>query len=143
MKFAEGTTVAPEKTRAEIETIVRRYGAKEFASGWNGTTASIQFMAHGRRVRFSLAMPDDKWARANRPRRSSKALSDLVAEEERRRWRCLLLAIKAKLEIVSTGITNFEEEFLSHIVVEDGRTVYEAIVEAAVNGRPMLPPVSP
>jgi hypothetical protein len=27
-------------------------------------------------------------------------------------------------------------------VVADGKTVYEAIVEAAVNGRPMLPPVS-
>jgi hypothetical protein len=141
MKFAEGTTVAPEKTRAEIETIVRRYGAKEFASGWNGTTASIQFMAHGRRVRFSLAMPDEAWARKNR--KGSKPLSEQTAAEERRRWRCLLLAIKAKLEIVSTGIATFEEEFLSHLVRDDGRTVYETILELAVNGRPMLPPVSP
>jgi hypothetical protein len=141
VKFAEGTTVAPEKTRAEIETVVRRYGAQEFASGWNGSTASIQFQAHGRRVRFSLAMPDEAWARKNR--KGVKALVELVAAEERRRWRCLLLAIKAKLEIVSTGIAAFEEEFLAHIVRDDGRTVYESIIAAAVNGRPLLPAVTP
>ena len=154
MKFAEGTTVAEEKTRAEIETTVRRYGASEFASGWSGALASIQFTANGRRVRLSLELPDDGWARDelmkakrprywNRDRIPAEACAPLVAAESRRRWRCLLLAIKAKLEVVESGIATFDEEFLAHIVRPDGRTVYDAIMAEAVNGRPLLGPVSP
>lgn len=39
MAFAEGTTVSPEKTRGEIESLVRRHGATEFSSGWNAGQA--------------------------------------------------------------------------------------------------------
>lgn len=104
-KFAYGTTVAPEKTKAQIESLLSRYGANSFASGWNGTKAVLIFQAHGRRVKFEL---------------------DLKNKEERevmRLWRCLLLAIKAKLEVVESGIATFEEEFLAHIVLPDGETV--------------------
>jgi hypothetical protein len=41
----------------------------------------------------------------------------------RQKWRALALAIKAKLEAVASGITEFESEFLSHIVLPDGRSV--------------------
>jgi len=34
----------------------------------------------------------------------------------RQRWRALCLAIKAKLETVESGISHFEDEFLSQIV---------------------------
>jgi hypothetical protein len=44
--------------------------------------------------------------------------------EKRRRWRCLLLSIKAKLETVANGILTFDEEFLANIVVPGtGETV--------------------
>jgi hypothetical protein len=33
------------------------------------------------------------------------------------------LAIKAKLEAVEQGITEFESEFMAHIVMPDGKTV--------------------
>ena len=41
----------------------------------------------------------------------------------RQRWRALALVIKAKLEAVETGITGFDEEFLAHVVMPDGKTV--------------------
>ena len=41
----------------------------------------------------------------------------------RQTWRALALVVKAKLEAVDAGITVFEEEFLAHIVLPDGRTV--------------------
>lgn len=41
----------------------------------------------------------------------------------RQKWRCLALAIKAKLEAVESGIATFEEEFMSHIILPDGKTV--------------------
>lgn len=127
------------KTRGEIEELVQRHGATEFSGGWSGGLAMMQFMLKGRRVRFSLELPDEKWARAQRHGRRGprKPAADLVEAESRRRWRCLLLAIKAKLEVVETGIATFDEEFLAHIVVDD-QTVYQRITQAMVNGRPLL-----
>jgi hypothetical protein len=64
----------------------------------------------------------------------------------RRLWRALLLAIKAKLEVVESGLAIFEEEFLSNIVMPDGCTVGEHarpwIAEAYETGRVkgLLPP---
>lgn len=54
-----------------------------------------------------------------------KNLRDRAEQMNRQRWRALALAIKAKLEAVASGITVFDEEFLAHIVLPDGRTYGE------------------
>ncbi len=46
-----------------------------------------------------------------------------LEQERRRRWRALLLTIKAKLVSVENGIEKFEEAFLAHIVIAGGQTV--------------------
>ncbi len=145
MSFAEGTTVDVAKTRGEIESLVRKYGATQFSSGWTSGEAGIVFVIRGRSVKFVVPMPattDQKvrvkaaamrgWLGTNLPK--------VIEAEERRRWRCLLLAIKAKLEVVETGISTFEEEFLAHIVTETGQTVYERIVAPGASIK-MLAPV--
>lgn len=76
-RYAEQTAVPPERSRAEIETVLR--------------TAAYD-------------------------------------SEVRRRWRSLALAVKAKLEVVATGISTFESEFLAHIVLSNGATVGESVV---------------
>ena len=153
MSFAQGTEVPVERTRAEIEKLItRNYGAKEFGSAVMGEAASIQFVLQGRRVRFMLKLPDRDWARevVIKRKRSRYYRKDMVPEslviplidaEYRRRWRCLLLAIKAKLEVVESGIATFDEEFLAHIVI-DNRTIFDRIQEASGGGRPLLPPVT-
>lgn len=40
----------------------------------------------------------------------------------RQKWRALALAIKAKLEAVDAGITEFEDEFLANIVLPNGES---------------------
>lgn len=58
MAFAEGTSVPVGRTRAEIETLVAKYGATRFAFGWiDDNQAAINFVAHGRLVRFVLPLP--------------------------------------------------------------------------------------
>ena len=160
--FAHGTTVSPEKSRAEIERLLRRYGADQFVSGWDTGRALIGFRASGRHIRFELLMPDPK-APEFRPRRRTHTRSrynpltqrretftvgasgDRYDAEIRRRWRALALVIKAKLEAVATGITTFESEFLAHIVMPDGRTIGEHVspqIAAAYESgrmRPLLP----
>lgn len=54
MSYAQGTVVSPEKSRAEIEGLLRKYGADQFVSGWGDNRAVIGFRASGRFVRFTL-----------------------------------------------------------------------------------------
>ena len=148
MPFAERTTVSVEKTRAQIESLVRKAGASEFSSGYTAGEAGFSFVLKARRVSFSVPRPskDDKkiCARALALSRNRYAAPDgprlakAIEEEERRLWRCLLLAMKAKLEIVASGIATFDEEFLSHIVTDNGMTILERIKLAEQSGGPKL-----
>lgn len=128
MAYAEHTSVSVEKSKAEIETTLQRYGACEFVSGWDKDKAIIGFRCGERFVRFELPLPkrDDKRfthsAARHTPRSSSEAYK---AWEQacRQKWRALALCIKAKLEAVESGITTFEDEFLAHIVMSNGETI--------------------
>jgi hypothetical protein len=138
-RYAEGTTVPVEKSRAEIEKLVSNHGASRFASGWEENRAAVSFALRGRLVRFVLNVPTlEDWRKA----RTTKGRESWMQEETRRRWRCLLLALKAKLEVVETGIASFDEEFLAHIVTDGNLTVYERIKLAEENGQRMLPAVT-
>lgn len=126
-RYAADTSVSAEKSRAEIEQILVRYGADQFAYATSRTEAQIGFVAHGRQVRFRLAMPDPN-AREfthtpNRnTERSASAAYNAWEQATRQRWRALALVIKAKLEAVEAGITEFEDEFLAHIALPNGST---------------------
>ncbi len=135
-KYAANTTVSVEKSKAEIETIVSRYGASGFASGWQGSKAQIQFICQGRHIRFVMELPDraDKrftdYKRGSVPhRRSPEAAAKEWEQACRQKWRALALLVKAKLEAVDAKISTFEEAFFADIVMPDGRTVYETARE--------------
>ena len=133
MPYAEGTQVSPERSQQEIASLVRKYGATEFASGWQHGRAMVGFVASNRQVRFILALPTDisayRWT-PRKQRRTDNQAQDQLDAEIRRRWRALALMVKAKLEAVETGIVTFDEEFAAHIVMPDGRTVAEHILPA-------------
>lgn len=109
-RFAARTRVPVDKSKVEIERLVVKYGAKGYVSGWQGTTARIEFLIANRHIRISVAVPSSEQA-------------------ARQRWRALLLVIKAKLESVAAGIATFDEAFAADIVMPDGRTVWESIRE--------------
>jgi len=87
----------------------------------------VGFRAHGKFLKFVLPVPDKKAERiAHSPkgrRRSVRVIEQAWDQECRRRWRALALAIKAKLEMVQSGISTFEVEFLPYIVLPGGKTV--------------------
>jgi hypothetical protein len=131
MSYAEHTSVPQERSEAEIKRLIMRYGANRYMSGEGPGKAVLGFEAQGRRIRFELPLPsaNDKDLRrtsTGRVRRGNSAL-DAYDQEVRRRWRCLALVIKAKLESVATGVTTFEDEFLAHIVMPDGKTVAQHV----------------
>jgi hypothetical protein len=132
-KFASQTTVSPDKSRAEIEATLKRYGASHYGYMSGPDAAAIAFQAKDRRLRFTLPMP--KLSEFKRYKKRSDAYyetvrTDVQAQQHhdqaiRQRWRALALVIKAKLEAVESGVSTFEEEFMANIVLPSGQTMAE------------------
>lgn len=129
--YATQTSVSVAKSRDEIEKTLIRYGATAFAYGWTGSGAMIQFEAQDRRIRMALPLPDRNSREFTQTPtgRARSAESAEVAWEQasRQRWRALLLVVKAKLEAIEAGISTFDTEFLSYIVLPDGSTVGDRV----------------
>lgn len=127
--YASTTDVPSERSRAEIERTLARYGADEFAYMSKTGMAAIGFVAHGRQIRFVLPLPDrssTKFTRTPTGKVASASAAESKYEQAvRQAWRALALVVKAKLEAVEAGISEFEQEFGMHIVLPGGRTVYE------------------
>jgi hypothetical protein len=140
-KFAEKTIVSAERSRAEIEATLQRYGATAFGYGWDTAAAVVMFEIAHRRIRFRLPLPDrndEEFTRVLRNQHSwvwaTPAQRQAKWEQAcRQSWRALALVIKAKLEAVESGITTVEQEFMAHIVLPSGDTVGEwALPQIAV-----------
>jgi hypothetical protein len=118
MPYAQRTNIPIDKTRLDIERLVRRYGAKGFASAWQdhptaggAGRARVEFIAHDRHIRLTVEVP------ANEQKAKGK-------------WRVLLLMVKAKLVAVDAGVVSFEEAFFADIVMpETNKTVWETARE--------------
>lgn len=145
-QYAESTQVPSDRSRAEIEKILTRYGADEFAYATRRDMAVVQFTAEGRTIRFTMPLPDrDDEAFTLTPtgrERSSTQAEQAYEQAVRQKWRALALVIKAKLEAVASGIVTFEQEFLPHILLPGGRTVYQETapaIEAAYSSGEVVP----
>lgn len=128
-QYASNTSVSVDKSLSEIQRTIERYGASQFGYATDSLRglASVQFSAHDRHVRFVLKLPN----------RSDKAFCETATGKERSRdaalksweqacrqkWRALALCIKAKLEAVESEISEFEDEFMAHIILPGGGTV--------------------
>lgn len=133
-KFAAETDVPADKSRAEIERTLTRYGATAFMYGWQGDKAVIGFKAHDRLLRFVFPMPDRKAREFTHTRHAETYYQQPLSQDSsdkryeqgvRQRWRALALVIKAKLEAVDAGIVEFESEFLAQVVLPNGQTMAE------------------
>lgn len=133
-RYANKTTVPVERSKAEIERLVAKYGCETFSSGTDrvGLRAQVQFQIDNRIVRFVIQLPDpaaEEYQDLADARRAKELLQD-----ERQRWRALFLSIKARLVSWDEDIETFDEAFMAHIVMPNDRTVGALIlpsIEAA------------
>lgn len=133
--YAAGTDVPVLKTRLEIESLVHAAGAEAFAFMDDGDHARIQFRLEQSVLRFDLVLPrltEERFQKVRRgaagiQRRTPTAAKAAWERGCREHWRALLLTIKAKFAAVEARIVTFEDEFLSHVVMPDGRTVGETV----------------
>lgn len=111
-KYAATTDIAASKTRADIEEMITRYGAYRFAYGADSRTGMqvigfvIDINHKPRQVKMFLRVTDND-----------------TDQRKKSKWRSLFLVIKAKFVAIDEGITTFEEEFMSSIVLPDGQTM--------------------
>jgi hypothetical protein len=111
MPYAERTRVPVESTRGEIEQLVKKYGAKGFAGGWHDGVARVEFLCRDRHIRLTVPV-------------SAKD------QENRAKWRLLLLLVKAKMAAIDAKAVTFEQAFVGDIVMpETGKTVWESVAE--------------
>jgi hypothetical protein len=145
-RYAEDTSVSPQKTRCDIEDLLRRNGAREFAFMDDGNMAAVAFTLGKRAIRVQLPYPHvSEFAKTDSGNTRSHA--DQAARREqaiKARWRALLLIIKAKLEAVASGITTLEREFMPDVVLPNGQTLgvwaLPAVERALESGQmPSLP----
>lgn len=136
-KYAEGTSVPVERSQAEINKVLGKFGADQLAYATSSAPPAvlIGFRAKGRLIRFHLPMPEQKEFHG-----TPLQIEKLFASENRRRWRALLLVLKAKLEAVDSGITTFEQEFYAHTLLPGGMTVFEMtnkeVTRSLTQGKP-------
>lgn len=123
-QFASKTTVSSYKSREEIERTLEKYGADQFYYGKEKTASHLAFRMNNRNIKFILPMPDrDSFAETPKGKIRTDASQEKEYEQAvRQKWRALALVIKAKLEAIESGITEFEDEFLAHIMLPDGST---------------------
>lgn len=151
MTYAKNTKVSKETSVTEIQRLVERYGATKFGYVLEPEKIAIAFEMRDRRVRFCLPLPNPNSREfthtpARGDKRSAKSAEEVYQQAIRQRYRALVLAIKAKLESVESGIESFEEAFLAHIVLPDGLTMGEwsqpQLEQAYLTGKmpPLLPP---
>lgn len=132
-RYAENTEVTSDRSRAEIERTLARYGADQFFYGWQSGAATVGFRMHARRVQFILPLPDRdadqfRLTPSRKFERTDTERDKAFEQAVRQKWRALALVVKAKLEAVESGITTFEEEFLAHIVLPDGSRVGDFMI---------------
>jgi len=117
-KYAADTAVPVERSRAEIEKTLQRFGADEFVYMHSPTDASVGFRARGRLVRFRLPLRDT--LKHDTQKQRDQAV--------RSAWRALALSIKAKCVAVDSGIVSFESEFMPQTVMPDGMTAADHVL---------------
>lgn len=147
-RYAQNTTVTPAQSRAEIERLLARYKATEFAyASRPGEYDAIEFEINGLRYRFYVRHPakndrdalyDGRGARRS-PVQEGKAREQIV----RQRWRALKLYINATLEAVTSGVTTMQEALFSHLVLPDGSTMLDFMQDNLETLREGTPPALP
>ena len=126
MTYAKNTKVNKDRSREEIECTLQRFGADQFAYGWDAAgQAMVSFRYANRQIRYHIVMPDkSQFAKTETGRKRKDSQIQIEWEQAcKARWRSLSLLIKAKLVGIEDGIVSFESEFLPNTVLPDGTTV--------------------
>lgn len=132
MSYAEKTDVPVGRSRGELLALLEKHGCDSIGFQNSAAGATVTFHASERWIRFRLIFAGlEHFAKTPTGQvRSLPAREQAREQHVRARWRALVLVVKAKLEAVESGIEEWDEAFLAHVVLPDDRTVFEASSDA-------------
>lgn len=123
--FAAATSVSPEKSRTEIDSLLAKHGTTSRGIHVNDESreATIVFaiVTAGSTNHYRLTLP--------LPHRNKYRDQRSYDQAVRTRWRAMVLVLKSKLEIIRIGMSTAQREFLSDLVLANGKTVAETLSE--------------
>lgn len=127
-RYAEGTSVPVEKSRAEMIGTLGRFGVKKFGWDMQDSADILFFEVNGKSYRMEIVRPapDDV---AYNPRIDKKTLLD---REWARRWRANAMMLKMRLEFAESGDSTAEVELLPYLLLKTGETLGEAVLGGSV-----------
>ena len=133
-RYASGTAVATERSQAEIKKTLQRYGADNVTIGESMAqgVALIQFLHRDLPCQIRVKLPKAQEERfhltpSRGRRRTSEAARMAWQDECRRKWRVILLLIKAKLEAIEEEVVSPREALLSWLLLPNGQNVSQAL----------------
>ena len=126
-RFAQHTTVGVDKSRAEIEAPLRHAGAKDLAMAYGDAADRAMLGFRWKDRHFKIVLPLPTRTPTTPTGRVCRNPETARNQEVKRRWRALLLVIKAKLEAIEIGISTLEDEFLAFTMLPGDQTVSEVV----------------
>lgn len=132
-RYASDTKVTVSSSQAELRKLLTKYGVSSFGFAEQPGGAMLAFQAGGYNHRVFMPIrsaEDSAFAYAGTRRRDAKGRKAAASQEERARWRALLLVVKAKLEYAAILGQSVESAFTEYRVLSSGRTVQEEITQA-------------
>lgn len=131
------TKIEAEKTAGQIKQILTKHGAgavlMEF--GKDGQIQALLFKADTPQGEIAIRLPVDIEATLqvlDRQSHLGKIPRHFVKEEQARRiaWRIIKDWVEAQMAILETEMVKMEQIFLPYVVSDDGRSVYERLVDS-------------
>lgn len=132
-RYAEGTKVSVDSSRAEITAILAKHGVDTMAWAGNPAGDKVMFNLKGGQYRLDIIRPTLAEVRALYP--NAYDYNAKLDHEWKRRWRANVLLLKAKLEFADGETTTIDRELLPYRVLKGGKTVEETMLDG---GLPLL-----
>lgn len=142
-KYAQGTTVSIQRSIAELTALTRKFGAKKFGYTSDEDGRSVITFATEQRVYRLEVEPShpDEHRKTPTGRWRDIAGAERAAEEETsRRWRSLVLLMKALLVAIDDGLMDTQTALLPWTLLPDGSTISQwagPALDDAYNGGQM------
>lgn len=130
------TSIEATKTVGEIQGILAGHGAKSILVdyGSDGTVEALAFKILTSQGVIAIRLPIDPDAvlkvltQQNRMGKVSKRYIS-KAQAVRVAWRIVKDWVEAQMAILETEMVKMEQIFLPYVIIKDGRTLYEVVVD--------------
>lgn len=129
-QYAATTTVSVEKSQAEVQSILRKYGANRFGTMEDEGKAYVMFEFKGLAIQMDVPLPlrsDFIKTDAGRSRKEVQ-ITEAYEQAIKQKWRSLVLSVKSKLVAIETGVSTIEKEFLAFVRMPNGESLGEFII---------------